>query len=406
MTRTIKLATAAALALGATSAFATNGDHLLGLGAKSRAMGGICIGMSHGAESGIANPALLTTVKGTEISFGGTIFMPNVKYDANNGDGRQDSSADLSVIPEVSIANRAGDHFFWGIGIWGTAGMGTDYRKQDISSSMGMVTNLQLMQFGVPLTYEMNGFSVGVTPILQYGALDINYQNPMTPTLQTVGAGVAQDLKFTYTLGAAYNAGAFTIGAVYRAEIPMKYDGQISSATKPFADLGMLAEPFGDELTQPAELGAGFSFKLNRNNTIAFDYKKVKWGSAKGYKDFNWKDQDVFAVGYEYATSAYALRAGYNFGKNPIQESDGTTGGGAAKNVFNLLGFPAVVEQHITAGGSLGVTDQLSLDIAGTYALQKKVSFDTTAFNGVMTGPNVQVIHSQTAVTFQLTYDF
>ena len=99
MARTIKLALTAALALGATSVFATNGDHLIGLGAKARGMGGVGIGVSHGAESALANPALITSVKDAELSFGGTLFMPNVDYDANVGAGAQSSDADLNVIP-------------------------------------------------------------------------------------------------------------------------------------------------------------------------------------------------------------------------------------------------------------------------------------------------------------------
>ena len=64
MKRTIKLAVVAALALGATSAFATNGSNLIGIGAKTRGMGGTAIGVGHGAESGIANPSLITSIKG------------------------------------------------------------------------------------------------------------------------------------------------------------------------------------------------------------------------------------------------------------------------------------------------------------------------------------------------------
>jgi long-chain fatty acid transport protein len=51
MKKTIKLALTAALALGATSAFATNGSNLIGTGAKSRAMGGTSIGIAHGNGS-------------------------------------------------------------------------------------------------------------------------------------------------------------------------------------------------------------------------------------------------------------------------------------------------------------------------------------------------------------------
>ena len=46
MKRTIKLAVVAALALGTTSAFATNGDAMIGVGAKAIGMGGVGIGIS------------------------------------------------------------------------------------------------------------------------------------------------------------------------------------------------------------------------------------------------------------------------------------------------------------------------------------------------------------------------
>jgi long-chain fatty acid transport protein len=47
-----------------------------------------------------------------------------------NGQGYLKSDADLSVIPEVAIAQKGIDNFYWGIGMYGTAGMGTDYRDE------------------------------------------------------------------------------------------------------------------------------------------------------------------------------------------------------------------------------------------------------------------------------------
>src|SRR3989338_3368359 len=151
MKRSIKIAVAAAIALSATSAFATNGDNLIGVGAKARGMGGVGIGMSHGAESALANPALISSVKGTEISFGGTVFMPDVQTNVGMGQGLLKSDADLSVIPEVAVAQKVSENFTWGIGMFGTAGMGTDYRNEAAGAgNFNMVTNLQLMQFAVP----------------------------------------------------------------------------------------------------------------------------------------------------------------------------------------------------------------------------------------------------------------
>jgi long-chain fatty acid transport protein len=97
-------------------------------------MGGIGIGMSHGAETALSNPALITSVKGTEISFGGTVFMPDVA--TSFGAGYEKSDADLSVIPEVAITQNVGDGISWGVGMFGVAGMGTDYRDSLMTSNL------------------------------------------------------------------------------------------------------------------------------------------------------------------------------------------------------------------------------------------------------------------------------
>jgi long-chain fatty acid transport protein len=396
--KTLQQTTAAAMILGATAAFATNGDNLIGLGAKARGMGGIGIGMSHGAESALANPALITTVTSTEVSFGGTLFMPDVAYDG--GAGYKRSDADMNVIPEVSIAAKMNDHFYMGIGIWGTGGMGTDYREDTSGSTMQMVTNLQLMQFGVPLAYRYDGFSFGVTGIVQYGALDINYNNG-----SNVGAGIAQDIAFGYSLGASYTfekAGVpgLTLGAVYKSSVEMDYKDQLSNATAPFAAAGVSGIP--EQLEQPVEYGAGLSYAINRH-TFAFDYKRILWGSAKGYKDFGWKDQDVYIFGYQYAAADWQLRVGYNYAKNPIDELNWMANGGAALNMFNLLGFPATVEQHYSVGGTYAVNETFSFDAAYVYAPEVEERFTSATQSGPV---EIGSKHSQSSVSLQANFAF
>jgi len=397
MTRSIKLAVVAALALSATSAFATNGSVLIGTGVKARAMGGAAIGVSHGAESALSNPALISSVKGTEVSFGGTIFMPHVSSDTSAGAGSKDSQADMNVIPAVSLASQVNDNFYWGIGIWGTAGMGVDYR--DEASNFNMVTNLQIMQFGLPLTYATNGFSIGITPILQYGALDINYATPAG----SVGSGMAQDLQFGYSIGAAYEIEGFTIGASYKSQIDMDYEDQLPTAGATF---GLMLD---SKLSTPAEMGIGASYKIS-GNTIAIDYKQIAYSSAKGYEDFEWEDQSVFAIGYEYATASWAARLGYNYGQSPIKEQSATTTQtGGSINAMNLLGFPAIVESHMTVGGSYNFSKQTSVDLAFAYAPETSEKFTHTAFTQDPTKPQfapIETKHSQTSLSAQLNYNF
>jgi len=407
MKKTIKLAVVAALTLSGTSVFATNGATLIGMGAEARGMAGTGIGMSHGAESTLTNPALITTIKSTEISFGGTIFMPDVSY-ASQGGTTADSDANLNVIPEVSLATKINDNFYVGAGMWGTGGMGVDYRDAAISAgTMNMVTNLQLMQFGVPLAYTTNGFSMAVTPILQYGSLDINYVADTTGdgNSNENGMGVAQDLKFGYNIGLAYTKQNITIGAIYKSQIDMEYKG-FDHLVAPFTATHTYNN---NKLSTPAELGLGASYVFGEH-TVAIDYKQIKWSDAKGYEDFEWDDQNVISLGYEYKTKGWAVRMGYNYASSPISQQsiryNNNAGlNGDTINMFNLLGFPAIVASHYAVGGTYSMNEQTSVDVAFTYAPEKTETYK--AFNRTANAEyDITTKHSQTGVSVQLNYDF
>lgn len=359
------------------------------------------VGMSHGAESALSNPAMITSVKGTEVSFGGTVFMPDVQTQQAAGAGFSKSASDLSVIPEVSLASKSSDNFWWGVGMWGTAGMGVDYRDASgTATNFNMVTNLQLMQFGVPLAYKVNALSFGITPIVQYGSLDINFDQNGYGTAggESQTRGVAQDFGFGYNLGVAYEVSGLTLGASYKSAIDMQYKGQISKAS---AQFGINAGAgFSDNLEQPAEIGVGASYKMGAH-TVAIDYKKIKWGSAKGYKDFNWEDQNVYILGYQFKQDNWALRAGYNHGNNPIKEMTAAQSAGNYQqiNTFNLIGFPGIVENHYTLGGTYAFNKMTSVDMAYVYSPETEETY--TGYTGATTTK-----HSQDAVSVQLNFNF
>jgi len=438
----IKLALVAVMTLNATAVMATNGSNLIATGAKSRSMGGTGIGVAHGAESALSNVSLITEVQETEVSFGGMFFMPDVSNtdginldfsrggtvaapNLGNESGSATSASDLNVIPEVSIAGKINNNFYMGIGIWGTAGMGVDYRGSKNSGQMEMVTNLQLMQFALPLAYTKNNFSIGITPLLQYGSLDINYnmssalQSAMymgqtgalpaqTPQDKNVGSGVAQDLKFGYNLGISYKAqNGITIGAMYKSQIDMFYKGVLTSA------IGAMGVNYtNDTLSTPAEIGIGISYTKEKH-TVAVDYKKIKWSKAKGYQDFNWNDQNVFALGYEYKLKNMGFRIGYNYAKSPISEQTRTINAQGQEtnindaglsaglvNTFNTLGFPGIMETHYTIGGCFRLNEQTSLATAFVYAPEKEISYSN------FLGQKSTTTHSQKTLSFDLVYRF
>jgi len=420
--RTKLLQTSIVLSLLTSSLLhATNGDNLIGVGTKARGMGGAGIGVSHCAESTLHNPALITCTKGTSISFGGTIFMPDIKAKMGQA-AKHSSEADINIIPGVVISHKMSDNWYLGIGMWGTAGMGVDYRDATQiagrdSGNMHMVSNLQLMQFGTSLAYSSGNFGVAITPVVQYGALDINYQGFDG---SNVGDGVAQDLGYGVNLGAYYDlANGVTLGAVYKSKIDMEYKNQLSKSTQPFVDFGIFPQAMDDHLEQPAEVGIGLGYEVGKH-TLAFDYKQIKWSDAKGYKDFGWEDQDVYALGYQLKEDKWRLRAGYNHASHPIAEKQSgpaviapgsyAQAGGNALNMFNLLGFPATAEDHYTIGGGYEFTDNFYVDLAYVYAPETSTTMNTIvglnpATGEMYTGEST-VDHSESSLSFQLSYRF
>jgi long-chain fatty acid transport protein len=427
MKKSIKLALSATALLTTTSAFATNGTNLIGYSAQSRAMGGTSLAVERGSESGLSNPALIS---GKEGLIGGTWFAPDVSLNGAGAAANYSSSAsDKNIIPTVAMSYEVNDNFTWGISMFGSAGMGVDYRDAStvMSGTNQMFTNLQLMKFSVPLAYKHeSGFSIGIAPVVQYGTLSISYtaQDGAGNTI-SAPSGMSQDIGTGFEIGMAYDLDMFTFGAVYKSEIGMDYKDQISVATRNFNINNATGVPgaatgFGDKLNQPSEVGLGVALKLD-GHTLALDWKQYGWGNADGYKDFNWEDQNVYSVGYEYAKKKWALRAGYNYAKSPIKEMSATNafaGGwsmseynGGAINYFNLAGFPATIEQHITFGGGYNFNDSVELNLAYVYSPEVTETFNTSSMTQVMMATpgltsSVKNKHSQYGITADLTFKF
>jgi len=221
-------------------------------------------------------------------------------------------------------------------------------------------------------------------------------------------------------LGAYYDlVNGLTLGAVYKSKIDMEYKNQLSRATQPFVDFGIFPGAMSDHLEQPAEIGIGLGYKLDQH-ILAFDYKQVQWSDAKGYKDFGWDDQDVYAIGYQYTQDKWRFRMGYNHASHPISEAPSgpavisagnyAQAGGNALNLFNLLGFPATAEDHYTIGGGYEFSDNFYIDFAYVYAPETTTTMNTIVGLNPQTGDlytgESSVDHSESKISLQLSYRF
>lgn len=412
--RGLKRSVAASLVLASVGAMATNGDNMIGFGAKSMALGGTGIAMPMGPESVLKNPALITQTKNRfEFLFAGTYFSPDVKTKAEGATEKQ-SEADKFMIPSIGLVHNIAPNFYFGLGAYGTSGLGVDYRGTTADDDLfKMSTSLTLMKFMPTVAYKNENFSVGVGLAIQYGSLGISYDNGADVAGAGVpiggqGNGTSDDLGTGFDIGLGYNWDKLSLGLNYQSEIEMEYKHQIKNAA---ADFG-LTTGFTDKLTQPAEYGVGLAYDFGSLKTT-FDYKIIKWEDADGYKEFGWEDQNIFAVGVAYALERTTLRAGYNYGKSAVGDKalkTPDTHEARTIHLFNALGFPATIESHITLGAGHQFTDNFGMDFAFVHAPEVKETAQVRNgnFGGGMGDSNYtqDVTHSQSSYTLGGNWTF
>ena len=369
--------------IAAQTSFATNGDALEGIGAVSDALGGTGVSAPQDGLSAIVNnPAGLSFTPGKakpEVTAGATLFQPAVKAKIGTPGGTLSGKSDdpLSVIPFLGYSQSLNDKLSVGFGAYGVAGLGVDYRgKQwdlDGNPKNGyegdVFTQFSSLKVSPALSYKaVDNLSFGVSPQLNYSTLDLGQGK-----VETLGEGVA--------LGTVYKAGPVQFGASYTT--PQK---------NKFKDVYNFDAFTGDTqkdtltLEQPAVYAGGIAWQVSEKLLVEFDAKYLTWGDSAGYSDFDWKNQWVYAIGTQYkANDKLDLRAGFNFAENPVVQHNGWNPQGIStvegKQVptfgYELLrnvGFPAIVQSHLTLGFGYRLTDSLTLNAAYSHAFQEKLT--------------------------------
>lgn len=387
--------------------YATNGDEMMAVGSQSTAMGGTGVAHYIGAESLWANPAMLGKSKGAEVTGGVNLFKPKVANTGMPASGgvTADSTANTSYIPDISYANRVNDGWTYGAAVAGIAGMGVNYTDANPNFYIKAKSALSILRVVADVAYNTDTYGVGFAPIFQSGSLMLRYN---TAFAYNNSEQSDSSTGFGYALGGYYNATpAVTLGAAYQSKISAKYGTQISGAGQGFGLVG--AQAFGDNLDQPAQMKLGVAFAVADSLTVTADYKLIQWGSAAGYKDFAWQDQNILAVGAKYAANGYWLGLGYNHANDPIGTLPASTAGApgsvayrnAAVNFFNNMFFPAIVTNSYTFGGGYDISNSLAIEGAAVITPKVTKTVDVASFGGTNT-----TTHSQGAYEISLRYKF
>jgi len=405
-------------------AHGTNGDNLIAVGPNARAMGGVGIAYPLDAISAVfANPAAMCFAPycpSSQFNFSGTLFMPKVEATITGAGGvvEADSTRKVYAIPAIGLSVPMGSNvsrWRFGLAAYGVSGLGVDYRGSVIDNPnyyapsvplvSGEYTQLQIMKFAPSFAYQLSErLSLGVAFHIDYSSLDLRRGSSFN-----YGFGVQPGVIYKPT-------DSVSIGLTYTS--PQSVDHKDVTDFDQDGTLDTL------ELEAPQQIGFGIAHKsLNGGLLVEADAKWVNWSDAAGYKDFDWDDQWVLALGVQIKpTNKFSLSAGYHYSENPLNEHNGWDGSFTGpvpnsintvqdKNIgsyyyetFRIIGFPAIVQHHLTFGIGYQFTDTFSMDICYMYAFKETITENGTDPTGQLV--NLESSLSEDSIDFGLTWRF
>jgi len=243
------------------------------------------------------------------------------------------------------------------------------------------MSGLSAFGFGgkIGLAYKVNEMlSLGLSYTLP---VDLTYKN-----------GTA-NMDMTYQMNDAFGR----VVSGYMMNYPgisqqQAMDSAMTAFTQMGIDLSLGAKATYDlenKLSMPQSIGFGFSYAPNKKFRFGIDLEWLNWKKAFENMELNmsggqnaninrmlgntgsfslsfpleWKDTYIIHAGGEYDFSRlFTFRAGFTYGTNPVPE----------ETVFPV--FPAIVENHIMAGGTFNLSKKFAVNFAYEMALNKQLT--------------------------------
>lgn len=421
-----KLLTLAALLLAAVAfpAHATNGMRMIGFGPVQNSMGGVGVGATLDSASILTNPAGMPDLGG-RVDFGATWFSPTVRYSAEgNPAGTMPGSYNLFVnqpgvelksdrgaspVPAFGLVIPIDAQWYFGIGAYGVAGMGVDYAQNLYSSTT--FTSYSQMRFTPGVAYKLNDmFQFGVTVNAMYATTEwnaaSNFGQATHDTAAAFGIGATIGAKVTpipmLTIGAAFETRSFFQDFAYNTAARTASGNALPGGV--------------DKLTfnQPCVLTGGVSVKPIDMLLIAADVEWINWSVTNGSGlpsfsqnasmampwNMNWSNQVVVKIGAQVAPLEWLkVRAGWNYARNPLD----------ANRAFENIAFPALAENHVTAGVGFDIGKKVVVNVGGMYAPKVTVTGANAAlpygFDPTNPGPYGQGIQAYSTSMSQYSLD-
>jgi long-chain fatty acid transport protein len=419
----MRMALLTALAIP-TTAFATNGYQLIGVGSYQKGLAGAVTANPGSAMTAVTNPAGAARI-GSRADFSLEAFMPerSVDFTALGGE-KQESAVDMYGIPAIgwTAPTSDGSDVYFGGGMYGTSGMGVDYGVTPgpvfpgpTNTLFDGYSNISFWQMAPVLAWNVDDkLSLGASLNIDYQSVALKQRftdttSPLPNTIQQVDLSrSASSFGLGLSLGVLYDPiPAVTLGFTYKSKQNFSdLEYQLASGDITLMGTPLPAGTYTLDLDYPQQAAVGIAYRAGNKLTFSGDIKWINWSDTMDQLVINgpggsilynsgWDDQTVFAIGINYdINTKFTIRGGYNYAESPIGPED----------VANNLILPAVVESHYTIGGDYRINNHWDLAFHYMYVPENTVT--AAPSTNPMDLPGTKISLSETSFGLNIGYRF
>ncbi|WP_297479294.1 outer membrane protein transport protein [uncultured Photobacterium sp.] len=403
----ITLALAITAAIGISNQAAAAGFQLAEYSATGlgRAFAGEAA-MADNASAQFRNPAMLTYLKGIQISTGAIYVDPNIDISGTHTLLGQTSSSDFAnnaVIPNFYFSRPLTDKATIGIAFGTHFGMRTDLGTDFKASMFGNQAEVHTVEINPNIGYKINDqLSVGAGVRYVMGKGHFGAALPTNASLGIMQPLAGKKLKYMegednawgWQAGTAWQINANNrIGLSYQSAVKLNLEGHANGIAFDGLKNGSYAGTLPLELPASAELASfhqlndlwAIHASVNWTDWSAFEKLEANIPDLNGPVDIkqeNWKDNYRFAIGTTYqATNKLVLRSGVAYDTSAVDEANRTQT------------IPETDRTWLSVGAGYAWSENLTLDAGFTYIFVKDANMKETdeglgnqQFNGQTSG--------------------
>jgi long-chain fatty acid transport protein len=342
------------------------------------------------------NPASISGLEKSEVSFGVGIIMPKMRVSSSiesmSISGSTKGSAGSIPDPSMAVVWRRcpKSPITFGLGLGGVGGAASLYPATPNNPILGgraKSSSVIVMQITPTVAYEVTDrFSIGVAPIIDLASLSIN---PMQLGQQLGAASEVYNFGTRYAWGGGFQIGTyydfknhFKAGFMFKSPIwaeKLTYQG-----TRPNTE----AVNGQFDLNLPTTLSLGFSYDGIQDTIIGLDIRYFDYAHAAGFKKgvedgfvrgLDWDSVMAIAVGVERKLNQkLKLRMGYCWNENPIPN----------RSAMLNVAAPLMMQHVLSVGATYSIVKNLEFSFAYSHAFKAKITgpFPVVTQYGVVKG--------------------